>query len=141
MKSNNEIRALPGLIVIDTAPDGGMGELWWGGKRFGSVIWSNGGGWDHVSVAPYKRSHTPTWQEMCRLKDMFFYDYEIAVQYHPAKSDYVNNVPNCLHLWRPNTATLPTPPSIMVGIRNGQSVSEIMSEINSVTKKERDSDA
>lgn len=34
-------------------------------------------------------------------KDMFFKEDEIVVQYHPAKSEYVNNMPNCLHLWRP----------------------------------------
>lgn len=135
MKNNDEIRKLPGLIVIETTPDGGMGELWWSGKRFATVIWSNGAGWDHVSMAPYKRSHTPTWQEMCRLKDMFFYEYEAVVQYHPDKAEYVNNSKNCLHLWRPNTVTLPTPPSILVGVRDGQSVSEIMSEIKTLNIK------
>ncbi len=44
-------------------------------------------------------------------KDMFFKEDEIVVQYHPAKSEYVNNMPNCLHLWRPTNGALPTPPS------------------------------
>lgn len=37
-------------------------------------------------------------------------------QYHPPKSAYVNNHPNCLHLWRPIGIEMPRPPSIMVGI-------------------------
>lgn len=68
------------------------------------VIASNGGGWDHVSVTPCnrKRQTCPTWDEMCAIKDMFFEPEEGVVQYHPAKSQYVNNHPYCLHLWRPN---------------------------------------
>jgi hypothetical protein len=52
---------------------------------------------------------------MCAIKDMFFEPEEAAVQYHPAKSQYVNNHPYCLHLWRPNNGTdLPTPPPLFV---------------------------
>jgi hypothetical protein len=76
------------------------------------VICSWGGGWDHVS-ASYK-DHTPSWDEMCLLKDMMFRDDEWVVQYHPAKADYVNNHPYCLHLWRPQVANLPMPPRIFV---------------------------
>jgi hypothetical protein len=38
-------------------------------------------------------------------------------QLHPAKADYVNQHPNCLHLWKPTTDTIPLPPSIMVGYK------------------------
>lgn len=82
------------------------------------VIASNGGGWDHVSVTPCnrKRQICPTWEEMCAIKDMFFNPEETVVQYHPPKSQYVNNHPFCLHLWRPNTAgdeiTLPPIPFV-----------------------------
>ncbi len=54
--------------------------------------------------------------EMCKLKADFFRDDEVVVQFHPAKSEYVNNLTNCLHLWRPTTEKLPLPPSILVGI-------------------------
>lgn len=132
MKTFNEIKKLPNLLIVNTTADGGMGELFRAGKRYGTVIWSNGGGWEHVSVCPFKRSHTPSWDEMCSFKDMFFYDYETVIQYHPAKDEYVNNLPNCLHLWRPITEKLPTPPSIMVGTKKCQTSSEIRAAIRDV---------
>lgn len=111
-----------------------MGEIWKAGKPFASVIWSTGGGWDHVSMAPYKRSTVPSWDDMCRLKDMFFRDDEVVVQYHPAKSEYVNNLPNCLHLWKPTKEVMPTPPAIMVGIKDGLTRSEVQAEIKAVSE-------
>ena len=80
------------------------------------VIASNGGGWDHVSVSPCSRTRKtcPTWEEMCAIKDMFFDDNEIVIQYHPAKEDYVNDHPYCLHLWRPQHQEVPKPPIFFV---------------------------
>ena len=132
MKNNEELKSTTNLLIHQASADGGCGEIWQGGRAYGSVIWSNGGGWEHVSVAPYKRSHTPTWDEMCRLKDMFFHDDEVVVQFHPAKSEYVNNMPNCLHLWRPLNEVMPTPPSIMVGVRKGQSAADVRKEIEAL---------
>lgn len=109
MKSIDEIKSTTNLMIHRIGADGGMGEIFRAGKRWASVIWSNGGGWDHVSVCPYNNK-TPEWDDMCLIKDMFFYDEEVVVQYHPAKSEYVNKVPNCLHLWRPQNEALPTPP-------------------------------
>lgn len=120
------------MLIARTAPDGGCGEIFQLGKRWASVIWSNGAGWEHVSVAPYNRRIVPSWDDMCRLKDMFFREDETVVQYHPAKSEYVNNVPNCLHLWRPTEAEMPTPPAIMVGIKKGQSSAEVKKAIEEV---------
>lgn len=77
------------------------------------VIASDGDFWDHVSVSLPDRC--PTWEEMCHVKDLFFKTDEWVVQYHPAKSAYVNNHPFCLHLWRPQHVTIPLPPSWMVG--------------------------
>lgn len=134
MKSPEEIRNTPNLLITHTAEDGGYGEVFVAGKRYGSVIWSNGGGWEHVSVAPYNRRITPSWDDMCRLKDMFFREDETVVQFHPAKSEYVNNVGNCLHLWRPIDENMPTPPSILVGIKDGQSREEIKKAISEVEK-------
>lgn len=113
MRSPDEIRALPELHDIQTSIDGGSAVIHMGQLR-GTVIWSTGGEWDHVSVAPFKSWYVPSWKEMCRLKDMFFRPDEWAVQYHPAKSDYVNLKENCLHLWLPRTVLLPRPPIWMV---------------------------
>ena len=81
-----------------------------------SIIWSWGGGWEHVSVCPLNGS-MPTWDDMCFIKDMFWEEDDCVVQYHPPKSEYVNNMPNCLHLWRPIADKMPMPPSLMVGLK------------------------
>jgi hypothetical protein len=80
-----------------------------------TVIASDGGGWDHVSVStPYR---CPTWDEMAKIKELFWSDPEDwAVQYHPPMSRYVNNHSYCLHLWRPtHCGEMPFPPDWMVG--------------------------
>lgn len=76
------------------------------------VVCSYSGGWDHASVS--QRGRIPTWEEMCFVKDSLWEPEDCVVQYHPAKSEYVNLHPNCLHLWRPQRVLLPTPPRIMV---------------------------
>lgn len=116
MKTLDEIRKLTGFTVVRADLDGGWGVVSHK-KLFGSVVFSWGGGWEHVSVAPKDRNYTPSWDDMCFLKDLFFHPDEWVVQFHPAQSEYVNNVKNCLHLWRPIDETLPTPPAWMVGIR------------------------
>lgn len=114
MKTLDEIRAASGLRIVTLSDDGFFGDLWIGGKRWATVICSWGGGWDHVSVAPLNHNRVPTWDEMCRFKEMFFRDDEVVVQYHPRKEDYVNRLRNCLHLWRPQKVEMPTPPKIYV---------------------------
>lgn len=123
MRTIEEIRKQANIMVQHVDVDGGSGEVWFG-RVSGSVIWSYGGGWEHVSFAPFKRYYMPSWDDMCRIKNIFFYPEEWAVQYHPAESEYVNNVPNCLHLWRPTDQVLPTPPSWMVGAKAGQSMAD-----------------
>lgn len=133
MKTLEELRKTPRLMILQTGLDGGFGIVYnMLGKKFGTVIWSFGGGWEHVSVAPFKKSHTPTWDEMCALKDMFFHEDETVVQYHPAKSDYVNVVGNCLHLWRPLEQQMPTPPAVMVGIKQGQSIEDFRKAVKEI---------
>lgn len=63
MKTLNEIKELPNLMIQHIAVDGGLGVLFKAGKSFATVVWSNGGGWEHVSISPFKRSYTPTWDE------------------------------------------------------------------------------
>jgi len=83
-------------------------------KQTVKVIASDEGGWEHVSVS--RSDRCPTWAEMCEVKDLFFGPDEWVIQYHPARSDYVNNHPFCLHMWRPVDVAFPTPPSWMVGL-------------------------
>jgi hypothetical protein len=90
-------------------------------KGFDIVIISSGHdkkyGWEHVSVSLEHRA--PTWEEMCTVKDLFWDDSEVVIQYHPKKDDYINCHPNCLHLWRPTRRNIPTPPTILVGPKSG----------------------
>lgn len=129
MKSLEELQTTPHLIIGRVGMDGGSGEVHLQ-KWSGSVIWSYGGGWDHVSVAPYKKHITPSWEDMCMIKNMFFDEDEVAVQFHPAKSEYVNKMPNCLHIWKPQTEKLPVPDSLMVGLKAGQSIEDLSKEIS-----------
>lgn len=92
------------------------------------VSW--GGGWDHVSVAPLKRNKVPTWEMMCKVKDIFFRDDEAVIQIHPKKDEYVNMMPNCLHLWRANDKEMVLPPSFMVGLKKGQTMDDLKKEID-----------
>lgn len=67
--------------------------------KMASVMWgSNEYGWEHVSVSFKER--TPTWDEMCVVKDVFWTEDETCIQYHPARREYVNMVEHCLHIWR-----------------------------------------
>lgn len=71
--------------------------------------------WEHVSVSVKNRC--PNWIEMCFVKDLFWEPEEAVMQLHPPKSDYINNHPYCLHLWRPIAVEIPLPPSIAVGVK------------------------
>ena len=78
------------------------------GKLKGHVIFSeNEDGWEHVSFMPYNKNKLPSWEDMCQLKDVFWEDEEAVIQIHPKKSEYVNVVENCLHLWRNKDIPLP----------------------------------
>ena len=116
MKKLEEIRQIPGLRILYGDKSGFVGQLKF--KNFqGSVVCSWARGWEHVSISHKNKAYLPSWDDMCALKDMFFKPDEWVVQFHPPVSEYVNNVPNCLHLWRPTKAVLPTPPSILTGVK------------------------
>ena len=77
-----------------------------------------GPAWEHVSVKvtfgdKAKAWKTPSWQEMCFVKDLFWDEEEWVVQFHPAVSDYVNDHPMVLHLWRCKDG-FPMPPKACV---------------------------
>lgn len=57
------------------------------------------GEWEHVSVSCADRC--PTWDEMQKVKELFWRDDETVIQFHPAKAQYVNHMRYCLHLWKP----------------------------------------
>jgi len=91
-------------------------------KRHLLVIASDGYGWEHVSIHAEKGNEilTPYWDEMCEMKSYFWDDEDVVMQLHPRKSDYINMHPHTLHLWRPVGIELPTPPTILVGIKSGK---------------------
>lgn len=117
MKTLEEIKASKRIIIEQVGIDGGAGVIKIG-TWSGTIIWSFGGGWDHVSVCPFQKRITPDWDSMCAIKDIFWYDEDAVIQIHPRKSEYVNNMPNCLHLWR-YQGEMPLPPSWMVGVKGG----------------------
>lgn len=83
------------------------------------VIASDGAGWEHVSVS--LQSRCPTWDEMNYVKAVFWDDEDCVVQFHPPLSEYVNEHPYCLHLWRPIGVDIQTPPAWLVGTVKGVS--------------------
>ncbi len=91
-----------------------------GGKqqfRLFLIFASDKMGWEHVSVYIIgNRKELPTWDEMCHIKDLFWDKTDTVIQYHPSEEDYVNNA-NVLHLWSPTKEDIPTPPSVLIGIK------------------------
>lgn len=95
----------------------------YGHKVFACCIVSDGSGvegivmepFEHVSVhiEEYGKCRTPTWDEMCKVKNYFWNEDEVCFQLHPAKKDYVNCHPHVLHLWR-NPKGFPLPSKVMV---------------------------
>jgi len=108
-------------LMATTAADGRNGafKIPFSHRSFAYVVASDGMGWEHVSVHVVSdgRETTPTWAAMCKIKDTFWDEEDCVVQYHPPKSDYVNNHKFTLHLWRPTDQPLPRPDSILVGFK------------------------
>jgi len=78
---------------------------------------SCGFGWDHVSchIIDKGTGKTPSWDMMSYIKDIFWEPEARVIQIHPPHSEYVDNHPNVLHLWRWHGGEIPHPPFIMVG--------------------------
>lgn len=108
-------RLRTGFMKSDTGDDFGIFRIPTKKEPFFLTVMSapSDAQWEHVSVSTPKR--TPTWDEMCRIKDLFFSENEVVWQYHPAKEDHVNNHAHCLHLWRLKDFEMPMPPTIAVG--------------------------
>lgn len=128
MKSLEEIKQNRYIEIKREGKDGMGGVIYDKNTRVKlNFILSWGAGWEHCSVSitdRYKR--TPSWEQMCFIKNSFWNEDECCVEYHPAKKDYVNNHEYCLHIWKPIEQELPTPPSIMVGIKGNYSSSELL---------------
>ncbi len=89
-------------------------------RQKGRWLWcvaSDGAGWEHVSVHAVegRRDATPTWAEMCAVKDAFWSAEDVVMQLHPRASEYVNRHEHTLHLWRPTSGEIPSPPMVLVG--------------------------
>lgn len=86
-----------------------------------NVIASDGSGWEHVSVHIFDQGNaeTPTWDEMCIIKDYFWDLEDCVIQYHPPRSNYISQHDNVLHLWRPTDPNMqiPIPEPILVGFK------------------------
>lgn len=82
-------------------------------KRAMVIIFSNGEGWEHVSVSV--RDRCPTWEEMEEVKRRFWEDGDTVMQLHVPVQEHRNCHPYCLHLWRPTDGRdIPRPPGIFV---------------------------
>ena len=97
-----------GLFRIVSPTTGATLRCIVGGEESWQAEGMEGEALDHVSVS--KIDKCPTWEEMCYVKSLFFDDEECVVQYHPAKSDYVNLHERVLHLWKPSKTPIPMPP-------------------------------
>jgi hypothetical protein len=93
--------------------DGGAGLL-----RMNGIVWriivSWGCGWDHVSVSSEARC--PTFEELDHIKRLLWEPGDTVIEYHVPAPLHINNHPNCLHLWRPQSGSIPLPPTWMVGV-------------------------
>lgn len=56
---------------------------------------------EHISFADWniKTKRVPTWEEQCAMKDLFFKPEEECFCIFPRKSEYVNVVESCMHIW------------------------------------------
>jgi len=64
-----------------------------------TIISSGPSDWEHVSCSFSDRC--PTWEDMCKIKDLFWNNDECVVQFHPPRKNYKNLHKYCLHLWKP----------------------------------------
>lgn len=80
------------------------------GRRFTFMASIDDGRLEHVSVSLCNSmTETPTWEEMCEVKEMFWNSEEEVHQIHPKASQYLTGITgpdgtkleNVLHLYRP----------------------------------------
>jgi len=104
--------------MASTSADGGYGMFRIDGPCGKQLCIVASGGDDDDDVSVSTTARIPLWREMCFIKDLFWHPQDCVVQFHPPETEYVNNHPRCLHMWRNKIMTFPLPPSIMVGIKD-----------------------
>jgi hypothetical protein len=88
--------------------------------KFGTLKVISGGfadhpkaqGWEHVSVSYADR--IPCWEDMDKVKHLFWNDEETVIQFHPSESQKINCHPYTLHLWKPTEYELVLPPEALI---------------------------
>ncbi len=95
------------------------------------IIVGCGYGWEHVSVSLVTR--VPNYNDMKRVKRIFFEDTECVMELHVPTADHINAHPYCLHLWRPTHKEIPRPPAWMVGGMSMDEATELMRQHDPVT--------
>lgn len=113
MKALKQIRATIKDGIVSEGEDGFAAQLATQNTLF-HLIFSWGENWEHVSISVIGEKRCPTWDEMCFIKSVLWQDNECVIQYHPAKTDYINCHPYVLHLWRPQNIKIPMPPKSFV---------------------------
>jgi hypothetical protein len=69
--------------------------------------------WEHVSVSLVNQNTCPSWDEMARIKKLFWEPEDCVVEFHVGKSDHVSHA-EVLHLWRYKKGPFPQPPKEFV---------------------------
>lgn len=108
--ASNDLFGNNGMFLIPyPRHSGGTGKI--------TVIASDGENWEHVSVS--RPNRCPTWDEMCKIKELFWDSDDVVIQIHPVEDEYVNNHPYCLHMWRKADTNdfYEKPPKILVGVK------------------------
>ena len=123
MRNIDEIKQTSGIVIKKEGKDGFGGTVFPIEYKNGKVkivkdidkalhfMFSWGCGFEHLSVST--PIQCPTWEQMCKMKDIFWRDDEVCMQY-------------CLHIWRPINQEIPMPPSIMVGLRKGKETEDLL---------------
>lgn len=87
MKTLEQIKKCEAIEVDQASIYGGEGLITMEGWK-GSVIWWRNKDKEYVSVAPFDFRINPSQEDMRRIKDIFFEEWELAVEVYPPKSKY-----------------------------------------------------
>lgn len=105
MRNLDEILDNPKITAVSCVPGKGLTgfvRLIRSGRprNYSLVIGCDEEGMEHASISCMDMSHIPGWEELCELKDIVWKDEEECYQVFPKKSQYVNIMENCMHIWR-----------------------------------------
>ena len=53
---------------------------------------------EHLVVST--KDECPNWEQISKIKKVFFNEYEIDFQLRPVKIEYINNEKYCIHIWK-----------------------------------------